>query len=114
MIKDVLLTKQAKSYLLLALCLLSHSLGWSQSQLDIIGVVRDVESQEPIPRVTVTIDSSGFSVKTDIDGKLQLQARGDVVLVFRHMGYEEQYVYVDNRAVINVSLEKSSVGLDEV
>lgn len=112
--KYVLLTKHARICLLAVLCLLIHLSVSARIQLEISGVVHDAENQEVLPGVTVTIASTGFSVKTDINGKFQLQAKSDETLVFRHVGFEEQYAYVDGRTAISVSLVKSSVGLDEV
>src|SRR5690606_31346221 len=112
--KNVLLINQLKGILLMMLALLMELPAQSQQLLDISGAVRDSENQEVLPGVTVTIASSGFSVKTDIDGQFHLQAKPDETLVFRHVGFDEQYVYVDSRVNIDVLLVKSTVGLDEV
>ncbi|GGC15530.1 SusC/RagA family TonB-linked outer membrane protein [Parapedobacter defluvii] len=112
--KNVLLINQLKGILLMMLALLMELPAQSQQLLDISGTVRDSENQEVLPGVTVTIASSGFSVKTDIDGQFHLQAKPEETLVFRHVGFDEQYVYVDSRVNIDVLLVKSTVGLDEV
>lgn len=112
--KYVLLANAFKSCLVLAIVLLIQLPVYSQQPLTISGTVRDSLSQDLLPGVTVTIASTGISVKTDIDGRFQLTAAGDETLVLRHVGFDEQYVYVNNRTTIDVMLIESTVGLDEV
>lgn len=103
-----------KLFLLTLLVAISSSLFAQVRQVN--GVVTDKEDGSALPGVNVTVkgDNSNGAV-TDADGKFSLQVNGnDAVLVFNFIGYKQQEVIVGAKKEINVVLESSMTGLDEV
>ena len=80
------------------------------------GVVTDKSDGGGLPGVNVTVkgDVSNGTV-TDANGKFSLKVNGnDAILVFTYVGYNSKEVKVGSQTVVNVSLESSLEGLDEV
>ncbi|MGQ1889176.1 SusC/RagA family TonB-linked outer membrane protein [Thermophagus sp. OGC60D27] len=86
---------------------------FGQQERMIRGVVTD-KLGEPLPGVTITIKGTTTGTITDVDGNYSFQVPGDAVLVFTFIGMETQEVAVQNRTQINITMEESVIGLDEV
>jgi TonB-dependent starch-binding outer membrane protein SusC len=71
---------------------------------------------EPLPGVNIIIKGTVSGTVSDIDGNYQLQVNNpeQAVLVYRFIGFDEKEIAVSNQTTINVTLEESSIGLDEV
>ena len=83
-------------------------------QEKVTGKVTD-ESGVPLPGVTVVIKGTGSGTITDVDGNYFLSnVSSDAILVFSFVGMESKKVLVGNQSVVNVILEESTVGLEEV
>lgn len=97
---------------LLAACfsLLAHA----QDQITVTGVVSDSASKGPLPGVSVFVRGSATGTQTDVSGKFSIRAAADASLVFRFIGYEEKVLRVNGQSAMNVSLNSSSQGLNEV
>ncbi len=97
------------------LCLLGGFLG-SQlaSAQDVTGQVTDAAG-DPIPGVNVLIEGTSKGTVTDINGSYSLSLEGsENVLVFSFVGYESQRIEVNNRNIINVTLQEDIAQLEEV
>lgn len=79
----------------------------------ITGKVTD-EHNESLPGVTVTINGTQTGTLTDSDGKYSIKIKTTDKLVYSFMGYESCTLTVGNKSVINVSLQSSTTGLEEV
>jgi len=80
----------------------------------ITGTVSDT-TQKPIPEVTVRIKEKTAGVKTDSRGQYQISIpKGGLTLVFSAVGYETREITVNNRDVVNVTLNQAVSDLDEV
>ncbi|MFY0598359.1 MAG: TonB-dependent receptor [Cyclobacteriaceae bacterium] len=77
------------------------------------GTVRD-ETGEPLPGATVIIKGTSKGTTTDFEGKYSLSVAEDAVLLISFVGYTVMEVPVNNRSVIDISLEPDSDQLDEV
>ncbi|HLW08682.1 MAG TPA: TonB-dependent receptor [Marinilabiliaceae bacterium] len=88
---------------------------YAQESRMVSGKVTD-NTSEPLPGVNIVIKGTGTGTVTDFDGNYQLQVPNptQATLQFRYIGFDEQEIVVGNRSVINVVLESSSIGLDEV
>ena len=100
------------------LCLLAGlllSVSSYAQQRTITGTVTD-KSGEPIPSVTVMVKGTATGTITDFDGKYSLSGDipADGVLTFSFIGMKTQDVNIGGRSTIDVTLQESVTGLDEV
>ncbi len=85
-----------------------------QSTKTVKGKVVD-DKGEPLPGVTVLIKGTTQGTVTDIDGNFTLKVSNTAdVLVFSFVGFEPQEIKVGDRTDLDVGLQPSVVGLDEV
>lgn len=70
--------------------------------------------KEPIPGVTIVEKSTTNGTVTDIDGKYSLSVTPTAVLVVSFIGMETQEITVGNKSIVNIVLEESAIGLNEV
>ena len=84
------------------------------SQVRVSGSVVDSKGA-PLVGVNVIIVGTTNGTTTDFDGKYSIEVpSGNSVLKFSFIGYVNQEIQVDNRAVINVTLKEDTQGIDEV
>ena len=69
---------------------------------------------EPLPGVSVQLKGASSGTITDIDGKYSIEVPATGTLVFRFVGMRTVEQPVNNRSVINVTLESESKELEEV
>jgi TonB-linked SusC/RagA family outer membrane protein len=99
--------------LLLLFCLLSFIA--EAQQKTITGKVIGAEDGQPVIGCTVQVKGTTSGITTDINGKYTLIVPDNAItLVFSYIGMKKQEVQIDNRTVIDISLESDILGLDEV
>lgn len=102
-----------KRLLTLLTCMItSITLVWAQ-ELSVTGVVRD-NTGETLPGVSVVVKGSAYGTVTNIDGIYELNVTSGTALVFSYVGYQSLEVQVSDATEINVILNPSTVGLDEL
>jgi len=99
--------------ILLGVLLFIGSNLWGQ-QLQISGTVTSAVDGNTLPGVTVLVQGTSVGTVTDIDGRYEISAPADAVLVFTFVGMHTKEVAVDGRQEINVAMESELVGLEEV
>ena len=77
------------------------------------GAVKDVNG-EPLIGVNVLQVGTTNGIITDFDGNYQLNVPSNAKLAFSFIGYRTQYVNVNGRKQINVTLEEDARTLEEV
>ncbi len=86
----------------------------AQQQNEVNGKVTDKE-KKPMPGVTIVIKGTTKGTITDTDGNYSLPNVPDnATLVFSFVGMATQEIPVSGKAVVNVELAESAIGLDEV
>ncbi|WP_348824526.1 SusC/RagA family TonB-linked outer membrane protein [Flavobacterium aestuarii] len=98
-------------FIMLFLC---FTIGAFGQKLKISGLVTDAATGTTIPGVSVTIKSSNQGTTTGFDGKYQIQANQNDVLVFSFMGYRKTEMTVSKSETINVRLSEENQKLNEV
>ncbi len=83
------------------------------SQVKITGTVMDGDNKDVLIGGNIKIKGSSTGTITDIDGKYTLMALPSDILVFSYVGLESKEISVGNQTVINVTLNASSVQLEE-
>lgn len=86
----------------------------SVQQKAVSGKVTNV-SGEPLPGVTVVIKETTIGAITNIDGTYELEKVpiGSTV-VFSFIGMKSQEIQFEGQAVINITMEEETIGLEEV
>ena len=77
------------------------------------GTVVDINN-EPLIGVYVMVQGTTTGTSTDVDGKYTLDCPGNANLVFSLMGMKEVVVPVNNKSVVNVTMEEDAVLLEDV
>jgi len=99
---------------ILLLLILTSSIGLYAQALKVTGVVKDTQ-QQPLPGVTVKVESGSTSTVTGIDGKFSITVSGkNAMLLFSYIGFEPQKVALNGRQQINVVMKDQSSALNEV
>ena len=84
------------------------------SQTKISGTITDKNTGENIPFVSVT-SLSGMGTTTNEKGEYVISIKSeDKKLIFSFLGYKTQTIAIINQTVIDVQLEESATGLEEV
>jgi len=100
----------------MSLCFISVVLTatvWAQ-QRSINGTVTD-ETGQPLPGVTVVVEGTTMGTVTNGNGEYTLSVSEDAEnLTFSFVGMKTVNVSINNRSVINLSMELESIGVDEV
>ncbi|MCG6189743.1 SusC/RagA family TonB-linked outer membrane protein [Maribellus maritimus] len=105
--------KRALSFLMLCFFFVAVSIG-AHAQKTVSGEVKD-EGGLPLPGVSVIIKGTTNGTVTGIDGDYSIpNVNDDEVLVFSFVGMESQEVAVGNQTTINVTMNTSTIGLEEV
>ena len=81
--------------------------------ITVTGVVTD-NTGATLPGVTILVENTTRGVATDIDGRYSILVDPGDVLVFSYVGYNSETVNIDGRTTINMVLEESTIGIDEV
>jgi TonB-linked SusC/RagA family outer membrane protein len=76
------------------------------------GVV-SATSGESVIGAGVLVDGTTKGVTTDLDGRYSIEVPGDAVLVVSSIGYKTVKVKVNDRTVVNITLENDSQLLEE-
>jgi len=98
---------------LLVVCLSFFSMVAFSQNVTVSGKVTD-EAGMPIPSASVVVKGTTNGTSTDLDGKFQITADANAVLVFSFVGYQTKEETILDRVSIDVQLMPQSEGLDEV
>ena len=96
----------------LASLILTTGAIWAQN-VKVSGTVSDVNG-EPLIGAYVLLQGTTTGTSTDVDGKYVIDVPANGTLVFQLMGMQEVAVPVNNRSVIDVTMEEDAVLLEDV
>lgn len=99
-------------YLLFVLLLFPSTIIYAQ-EMNISGTVIDTDGLT-IPGVSVSVKGTMTGTITNMDGKFNITTSKGTTLVFSFVGFATQEVTVANASVLNITLNASTIGLDEV
>lgn len=87
---------------------------FSYAQVQVSGTVKD-NTGELLPGVSILVKGTTQGVVTDMNGSYNIRVPDNQsVLVFSFVGMETQEVNVNGRSVVDVTLNSTSIGMDEV
>jgi TonB-linked SusC/RagA family outer membrane protein len=87
--------------------------GYMVQEKIIKGVVRDEENQ-PMPGVSVSVKGTYRGVVSDMDGKYEIAATSQDVIIFTFLGYDSREESVGDRSEINVVMTFGVERLEDV
>ncbi|MDP4214594.1 MAG: TonB-dependent receptor [Bacteroidota bacterium] len=115
--------KRKKIIFLLLICCFTLSSHYTRAQnppaspnaaLTVSGVVSD-ENGKPLPGITVQVKGTSTSTLTGADGAYRIALpKPNSILVFSYVGYQTLEIGVNNRMIINTSMELSTKALSDV
>jgi len=85
---------------------------WAQN-VNVTGKVTD-NSGEPLMGVYVLVQGTSRGVSTDLDGNYAISAPADGTLLYSFMGFEDVVENINGRSIIDVTMNVSSVALEEL
>lgn len=98
--------------------LLTNAALFAQSgRIQLSGKIRDKNTGEPLPGVTIAIKGTTEGTQTDGDGKFVLKAANSfpLTLVVTYVGYEKQeYVVANEKSNINFEIKPQSILVNEI
>ncbi|WP_028296736.1 SusC/RagA family TonB-linked outer membrane protein [Olivibacter sitiensis] len=101
--------------LFLSLCFFVYTLHSFAQSRKVSGLIKDAETSDGLPGVSVLIKGSNGGTQSDAKGAYSITIPdGEVTLVFRFMGYKQQEIAVRDRKEIDVLMESDANVLDEV
>ena len=107
--------------LITALFVLHSNLLIAQKSGNIIGIIKDKETQETLVGVTAILQGTQLSAASDIDGKFKITniPPGSYNLQFNFIGYSPKTIFnlvvnTGNDNIVNVELEVATENLKEV
>ncbi len=86
----------------------------SAQEITIKGSVVSGDDGTGLTGATVLIKGTTTGTVTDINGKYEVSASPNAVLVFSFIGYETQEIHVENRSVIDVILKLGQLEIEEI
>lgn len=99
----------------LATCLLlSVGSAGLLAQIRVTGLITGGQAKQPLPGVTVVVKGTNQATSSNAEGKYELQVGPNATLVFSFIGFKTQEIPINNAQVIDVNLEESVTGLEEV
>ncbi len=94
--------------------ILSTAVVFSQQKITVSGKVTESATGEPTPGVSVVVKGTTIGTVTGFDGNYSIEATGESTLIFSFVGMTTQEIAVNNRTIINVSMQESTEFVDEV
>jgi TonB-dependent SusC/RagA subfamily outer membrane receptor len=78
------------------------------------GTITDSNDGSPLPGATVVLKGTTVGTATNYNGEYQINVKTGDVLVVSFVGYEPQEIPISEESVLNLSLNPSTINVDEV
>lgn len=108
-----------KKIILMIVAVVSVYNVWAQDRT-VTGTVKGGDINETLPQVNIVVVGTSVGTVTELDGTFSIEVpSGSDSLVFKYVGYEDQYIDLkgysgSNISLETVTLESSNVGLNTV
>src|SRR5690606_15479801 len=106
-------TKRRSYGFVIAILMGCVGLAHAQSPITVTGKIV-FQDGAPASGVSVAVKGAGAATASDADGIYRISAAGDGTLVFTLLGSMPQEVPINNRTVIDITLQDDVSALDEV
>lgn len=108
---------KTRIFAILFLLLTNSSIFAQSGRIQLSGKIKDKNTGEPLPGVTIAIKGTADGTQTDGDGKFVLKAANTfpLTLVVTYVGYEKQeYVVENEKSNVNFEIKPQSVLVNEI
>lgn len=113
-VKKQIILRKVSQKALLGKASITSSAANTTVQFQVSGTVTD-SNGAPLPGANIVEQGTTNGVQTDFDGNFSIEISDDnAILVVSYIGFGEKVVAVNGQATVNVQLEESAQGLDEV
>ena len=85
----------------------------NQTEIKVTGNVSD-DNGQPLPGVTVVVKGTTVGTITDLNGNFSIATAGNASLEFSFIGMDPQTIEIDGRTSINITMQETTVDVDEV
>ena len=102
-----------KPKVLLTFILFGALCSYAQNDIKITGTITAVDGQ-PIPFSNIIVKGTNTGTVADFDGNYSITTSSNSTLVFSYIGFKTQEIPINNRSVVNVTLEEDISQLNEV
>ncbi|UON84276.1 TonB-dependent receptor [Dyadobacter chenwenxiniae] len=103
-----------KRLLMMAFAILcSMQLAWAQNKVSVTGTIKASDG-EILPGVSILEKGTTNGAVSDATGKYAISASSNATLVFSYVGMVAKELPVDNRSIVDVTLEYDQKNLNEV
>lgn len=113
LLNDYLLTRVAKSLLLVLMCLMLTQLSLQAQNISVKGVVKSTDGTT-LPGVNVALKGTTTGTNTGSDGTYSIMASAKDVLVFSFLGYASREIAVKGQTAIDVVLSETATNLEQI
>lgn len=96
-----------------AMTLFSVGAVHAQQKVNVTGQIKDSQGT-PLSGVTIREKGGTVSTSTNGSGTYSLSVNPNATLVISYVGYQNQEIALNNRKIVNVTLEGASSAIDEV
>lgn len=104
-----------RRFLLFFILALTGWIGIAAQTVQVRGKISSAEDGSPLPGATVIVKGSTVGTTADIDGNYTINVPvGTETLVFSYVGMKTQEVELGGRTTVDIALEPSATGLEEV
>ena len=100
-------------FLMMVICLMGGGINALAQNLTVKGTVTDASNGAPVPFATVVVTGTSVWATTQSNGSYEVESPVNGVLNVSILGYAEQEVNVDGRAVVNIQLSPEFDNLSE-
>ncbi|NQX86725.1 MAG: SusC/RagA family TonB-linked outer membrane protein [Flavobacteriaceae bacterium] len=105
-------------YLKVILIVFTNTVIWSQTDIQISGVVKDAQSNAPLFGALILVKNTSKGTSTDFNGNfsltLTLNSSSENNLIVSYLGYQNQEVKIEDKTYFEIALVEDLEALDEV
>lgn len=108
---------KTRTFAILFLLLMNASLFAQSGRIQLSGKIKDKNTGEPLPGVTVAIKGTTDGTQTDAEGRFVLKAPNTfpLTLIVTYVGYEKQeYVVENEKSNVNFEIKPQSILVNEI
>ena len=92
----------------------SYSVSHEMESITVTGTVTSTADKLPLIGVSILVKGTTTGTITDVDGAYSINVEEDAILIFSYTGYLTKEVPVNGQTILDVVMEESAVGLEEV
>jgi TonB-linked SusC/RagA family outer membrane protein len=98
----------------LLVCFVLYGISILAQDIQVAGKIISADDASVLPGVSVVVKGTSFGTTSDINGEYTLSVPANAVLVYSFVGLKAQEVVVGSQTTINLSMQATITGIEEV